>query len=101
MSDQEIEEDLLQIRSLLQPKPFLVVSHITTYEHGKRYELVKLLENLCEKHQIPFFNPATFLREYSFEQVFEHEKVLAHYTSYGHEIIGKHYKRLIEDLINR
>jgi hypothetical protein len=45
-SDAEIEGDLVNVRKELYPKPFVVVSHIATYRRGKRYALVRLLEEL-------------------------------------------------------
>jgi hypothetical protein len=55
LTDEEIEDDIIQIKNELYPKPFIIVSHFSTYETGKRYELIQLLKKICEKLSIPFF----------------------------------------------
>ncbi len=96
LTDQEIEQDLLEIRDALAPKPFLVVSHIATYESGKRKQLVDLLQTLTNKYSIPFLNPACLLKFHTVEQLFVPEKVLAHYTDFGKECVAKLYKESIQ-----
>jgi len=50
-NDEEIE-----IKKQLN-RPIIIVSHIVTYNYGTRYELLKLLEKICLKHNILFINP--------------------------------------------
>lgn len=57
LDDETIEEDLVEIKKELTGKPIIIVSHIVTYQHGRRYELVSLLERLCKKHDLLFLNP--------------------------------------------
>ncbi len=98
-SDAEIEEDLCRIKELLAPRPMLLVGHLTTYQHGSRYGLVQLLRRLAEKYAIPFFDPAVLLEEYTAEQLYAKEPTLAHYTDFGHEVVGRKYKELIDKIM--
>lgn len=97
-TDEEIENDINEIISLLSPKPIIIVSHICTYSTGKRYELTKLLQKICEKKNISFFNPSVLLEKYSLNDLFINENVLTHYTEFGHNIVSLEYKRLIDNI---
>jgi len=101
LTDDEIEEDISSIVKLLHPKPVVFVSHFYTYTHGKRYMLASLLERICLKLNIPFFNPSLLLDEYSESELFESEKVLNHYTQLGHSIVSRKYKQIIDNLIGK
>lgn len=99
LTDEEIESDLLQIKSLLHPKPFIIVSHIYSYKSGKRYELVELLRFLCQKHDIHFFDPIEQLGDLATDtSLFESEDILAHYSKKGHNVIGQLYKNYIDSI---
>lgn len=95
ISDDEIEQDLVKMKNLLYPKKMIIVSHIYTRRHGKRYELVQLLSRLCEKHRIPFFDPVEQLGGDAPDAYVE-EAVLAHYTDHGHALISQKYKSFID-----
>jgi hypothetical protein len=88
-SDQEIEDDLDTIRRLLYPKPFIVVSHISTYTNSKRHSLCLLLQTLTYKYGIPFYNPSTLLEQYSISELFQSEKIICHYTKFGEQVVAK------------
>jgi hypothetical protein len=88
LTDEEIEEDIIQIRNELYPKPFIVISHFATYTRGKRYELIQLLQSICEKHNIPFLNQSNIIAKYG-KGILAQEPVLAHYTSKGQVVVGK------------
>ena len=96
LTDEEIEKDLCQIKELLSPKKILIVSHLYTYESGKRYELIKLLERLCIKYELPFLSPSTYLMYET--DVYQKEAVLSHYTEKGEQQIAQIYKNYINDL---
>jgi hypothetical protein len=87
LSDEEIEDDIIQIRNELYPKPFIIISHFATYESGKRYELINLLKNICKKFGIPFLNQTDIVKQYSNDIIFN-EPVLAHYTKEGLKFVG-------------
>jgi hypothetical protein len=95
-SDEEIEQDLLKIKTLVYPKKLLVISHIYTYNYGKRYNLIRLLEQLCLQYNITFLSPSEYINTEN--DVYENESVLSHYTKNGHRIIGTLYKNTIENM---
>ncbi|AYV75274.1 MAG: hypothetical protein Terrestrivirus1_148 [Terrestrivirus sp.] len=99
-SDQEIENDIIEIIKLLAPKPVIIISHICSYSHGKRYELAKLLENICLRHHIVFYNPSVLTESHKYSDLYVPESVLAHYTDYGHNIVSLEYKKLIDNVLN-
>lgn len=98
-SDAEIEDDLIRMKELLYPKPFIIVSHLYSVKEGSRYELIQLLKNLCAKLKIPFLNPSERLQHENPEQLYEKEAKLAHWTPYGHSLIAKIYKEMIERVL--
>jgi len=97
LSDDEIERDLVAMKELLYPKKMMIVSHIYSRREGKRYELVKLLSRLCEKHRIPFFDPVEELGGNP-PGAYVIEDVLAHYSDHGHALIRQKYKSFIDRL---
>jgi len=101
LSDEEIEQDVLRIRQLLDGKPFIVVTHICTRTSGKRYELVQLLKRICRFHSIPLFDPSEQASDRAESDLYVKEDVLAHYTPEGHRVIGEQYKLFIEALGKR
>ncbi len=94
LTDDEIEADILQISKLLFPKKILIVPHIYTRYSGKRYELVKLLEKITNKYNIPFINPSELLKDK--QNVYADNN---HFTNYGHQLIGEEYKKVINNLV--
>ena len=97
-SDEEIEEDILEIKRLIT-KPINIVSHLVTRNSGERYNLSILLENICTKHKILFLNPVKELKKIgaNLDELFVKENILSHYTERGHQIISTIYK----DFINK
>ena len=87
LTDEEIEDDIIQIKNELYPKPFIIISHFSTYETGKRYELIQLLKKICEKLSIPFLNQSDVVKEHGINILVD-EPVLAHYNEEGSKIIG-------------
>jgi hypothetical protein len=87
LSDEDIENDIIEIRNELYPKPFIIVSHFATYKTGKRYELIKLLEKICLKFNIPFLNQSDIVEKYG-ENILVKETILSHYTTEGLNLVG-------------
>jgi hypothetical protein len=52
----EIEEDILKIKELLN-KPIIIISHLVTHDSGDRYLLKCWLEEICYKYNILFIDP--------------------------------------------
>jgi hypothetical protein len=97
LTDDEIEQDLVEMKELLYPKKMMIVSHIYSRREGKRYELVQLLSRLCQTHGIPFFDPVEQL-EGNPPGAYMIEDVLAHYSDHGHALIRQKYKSFIDRL---
>ncbi len=98
---EEIEKDIQEIVSILSPKPIILVSHYSSYNRGKRYELVTLLKDICSRHNILFINPAEELQKFSSDQLFVKEPVLSHYTPFGEQEIKKVYLNYIKLALNK
>jgi hypothetical protein len=99
MTNEEIENDIIEIKNELFPKPFIIISHFSTNEEGKRYELTQLLKNVCLKYNIPFINQSDIIKEFGID-IIEKEEILAHYTNEGKEIVGKILFNKINDVKN-
>lgn len=73
-SDEEIENDILEIQQMLYSK-----------RNGElmnsRNNLIILLDSICKKYDIPFINPNNVLSNYSQEEVMSPD--LDHYTNFG------------------
>jgi len=84
-SDEEIENDILEIQKMLYPKKIIIVSHYNSKQNGEyinsRNHLINLLDSICKKYNIPFINPTIVLSNYTQEQVILSD--LGHYTDFG------------------
>jgi hypothetical protein len=100
-SDEEIENDILEIQKILYPRKVVIVSHYNSKLNGEyiesRNELVCLLDKICEKHGISFINPREALGQYSQEQVMSDN--LGHYTEFGLCEFGKYINNYIKTLV--
>lgn len=99
-SDEEIEEDILNIVKELGKNKIIIVGHIVTYESGERYNLLKLLENICCKNNILFIDPIKeFTKKgYDINNLMVKEDISVHYNELGHHIIGSIYDEYISKL---
>jgi hypothetical protein len=84
-SDEEIENDILEIQKMLYPKKIIIVSHYNSKKNGEyinsRNHLINLLDCICKKYDIHFINPTIVLSNYTQEQVMLSD--LGHYTNFG------------------
>ena len=85
-SDEEIENDILEIQKMLYPRKIIIVSHYNSkLQNGEyinsRNNLINLLNSICKKYDIPFINPTIVLSNYNQEQVMKSD--LGHYTDFG------------------
>ena len=84
-TDEEIREDLLELKATLAPRKMIVVSHYNAKlcgEHlASRNMLVQFLKGVCAENAIPFLDPTEMLSEFSQESVISPD--LAHYTQFG------------------
>jgi hypothetical protein len=84
-TDEEIREDLLELKATLAPRKMIVVSHYNAKLGGEhlasRNMLVQFLKGVCAENAIPFLDPTEMLSEFSQESVISPD--LAHYTQFG------------------
>jgi len=85
-SDEEIENDILEIQKMLHPKKIIIVSHYNSKKQNgecihSRNNLIQLLDSICKKHNIKFINPTNVLSNYTQEEVIQDN--LGHYTETG------------------
>lgn len=82
---EEIESDILEIKKLVEPRKILIVTHYDSKLNGQyieqRHNLITLLDNVCQKYNIPIIKPSDVLKDYTQEQVMTND--LGHYTSFG------------------
>ena len=86
-SDEEIENDILEIQKMLYPKKIIIISHYNA-KKGSQYinsrnHLINLLDNICKKYNITFINPTIVLSNYNQKDVIGDN--LGHYTETGKE----------------
>jgi hypothetical protein len=98
-TDEEIENDILEIQEMLYPKKIIIVSHYNSKINGEymesRNHLINLLDNICKKHDIHFVNPTNVLCNLTQEETMTPD--LGHYTSKGIDEFSKY----MNDFINR
>lgn len=101
LTDAEIEEDLLRIKTLAGSKKLLIAPHIYTRKSGKRYELILLLKSLCEKYDIPFVDISYEIEKIGVDlsTIYLPESVLAHFTEYGKSIVADIYHDKISNMM--
>ena len=99
-NDEEIENDILEIRKLLFPRNVIVVSHYNATKNGQvlksRNTLICLLEKICKKHNISFVNPTNILK--SFDQSDRLSNDLGHYTTKGHSLFTNYMNSFVNNL---
>jgi len=84
-TDEEIRQDLLELKATLAPKKMVVVSHYNAKLGGEylasRNALVQFLKEVCAENVIPFLDPTEMLSEFSQELMISPD--LSHYTQFG------------------
>lgn len=100
-SDKEILQDILHIKKLLSPHPLIIVSHFNYIDSNNkkietRDKLIKLLNKICKKNNIPFINPAEVMKEYKQEEILKDQN---HYTGYGIKILKNFFNQYIRRII--
>lgn len=82
-TDEEIRQDLLELKATLAPRKMVVISHYNAKLNGEylasRNALIQLLKGVCADNAIPFLDPT--LSEFSQETVISPD--LSHYTQFG------------------
>lgn len=101
-SDEEIENDILEIQKMLYPKKIIIVSHYNSKKNGEilnsRNHLINLLDNICKKNNITFINPTIILSNYNQKKVMTDD--LGHYTAFGLNEISKYIDKFLKSKFN-
>jgi hypothetical protein len=100
-TDEEIENDIIQIKYELNDRHMIIVGHIVTHYFGNRYELLTLLENICEKHNIYFINPVKELTKLGYKVKTLLMEDGTHYNDAGHAAIKQVYCNFIRTIKNQ
>ena len=97
-NDLEIENDIIKIKTELN-KPIILVGHIVTYNYGSRYELLKLLEQICLKYNILFIDPVKeiIIRNYDLKNLLCDD--LTHYSQEGHLVMQNIYIDFLKKIL--
>ncbi len=98
LSDEDIENDIINIRNELYPKPFILITHFATYNYGKRYNLIKLLESICLKYNIPYINQSDIVANNI--NILVDEPILSHYNHTGQDVVAKILYNKITEVFN-
>ena len=97
-SNDEIENDILEIQKLLYPKKIIIVSHYNSKLNGEylqsRNNLINLLDTICKKYEIPFINPTIVLSGFCQEKVIKDN--LGHYTDFGMKKFSNYLNNLLK-----
>ena len=101
-SDEEIENDILEIQKLLFPRKIIIVSHYNSKLNNcylqSRNELIQLLTTICKKYNIYFVNPTDVLSSYPQNEIMESD--LGHYTEKGLMLFTNYINKYIDDIQN-
>ena len=99
-TENEIENDILEIQKILENKKLIIVSHYNSTCNGKyiksRNNLINILDSICKKHNIHFVNPSNVLSKFSQDKVLQND--LGHYTDFGHDMFTKYMDDYIHSL---
>ena len=99
-SDEEIENDILEIQKLIHPRTMIIVSHVSVSYQGHRLEkrdyLINLLEKICKKHDIMFINPTQLLTQFKQHHIIEPD--LGHFHGLTKFIVHNHINTCVKYL---
>ena len=88
----EIENDIVEIKRLLEPRAIILVTHYNSKLNGEyiesRSSLITLLQKIAKKYNIPVINPSTVLKQYTQTQVMTPD--LGHYTRFGFSVFTQY-----------
>ena len=97
-TDEEIENDILEIQKMLYPKKIIIVSHYNSKLNGEyinsRNNLINLLDTICKKYNIPFINPTIVLSGFNQEKVMKDN--LGHYTDFGMKKFSNYMNNILK-----
>jgi hypothetical protein len=95
----EIENDILEIKKLLEPRKILFVTHYNSKYNGEyiesRNNLIITVREICEKYKIPVINPTEILKDYKQEDIMTED--LGHYTPLGASKFSEYINNYLSD----
>ena len=98
----EIENDILEIKKLIEPRKIIFVSHYNSKMNGQyieqRNNIITLLNDVCQKYNIPIINPSEVLKDYKQEEVMSND--LGHYTSFGSSKFSEYMNNYMNNYLN-
>lgn len=94
-SDDEIRNDMSIIKSLLEPKPVIFVTHFCSYPDGSRARLRDVVIEQANVLECASFDPSQMLMNYPLDQLVEQESVVSLFPQFGHEVLAGRYQLLI------
>ena len=101
-SDEEIENDILEIQKILYPKKIIIVSHYNSKLNGEylptRNHLINLLDIICKKYNIHYINPTNVLSNFTQAQVMQDD--LGHYTDIGLNEFSHYMNNYIKEIFS-
>ena len=96
----EIENDIVEIKKLIEPKRLVLVTHYNSKVNGEyipsRNNLIILLTEVSKKYNIPIINPREVLKEFDQELLITDD--LAHYTSFGKSVFTAYLNEFMNQL---
>jgi hypothetical protein len=92
----ELKSDLETIVELLNGKQVIFACHFNTRDIGRRAQLESIILDFCKQRNIKVFVPKELLEFYTEKDLFIEEKVLSHFSEFGHRIAGYRFRELIE-----
>ena len=97
----EIENDILEIKKLLEPKKMILVTHYNSKLNGEylpsRNNLITFLMTISEKYNIPIINPTVVLKDYEQHKVIKDD--LGHYTYFGKIKMEEYLTEYIKNIL--
>jgi len=99
-ADDEIENDILEIKKLIKPRKLVLITHYNSKMNGEyipsRHNLINCLTNIALMHNIPLVNPTVVLRDYKQEDVMQ--STLGHYTELGINKLSEYMNEYIKTI---
>ena len=87
--------DIVEIVSLLSPKPVVFVTHYSTQKTGLRAGLAQFISEVCKELDVPCINPSNMNNCWDVGKLHEHEEVISHFSKLGHELMADRYREIV------
>ena len=101
-SDDEITQDVLEIKELLKDKTLVLACHYNALMNGEyirsRAKLINLVRKISKDHNIPLIDPNEIFKN-ELQKDILHE-TLGHYTGDGYRLIKKQANLYMKNLLN-